>query len=533
MGSGRQNPRQSAGFLGEGREGQDLFFKRMPGSTRVSGDGVIEERQDEGVPGILDLPTEGGGNRDPSLAVHPTFETPREHRSPVFHKFIHFSTCGREGIGSPPLMKGRSSPVTAREYLRSRSWLGTKFGLRTMRALMRELRHPERAFKSVLIAGTNGKGSVSAYLDTALRAVGLNVGRYTSPHLIDMGERITVSGRNIGNTELERLVLEVRDAADRLVRGRTIETHPNHFEILTAVAFLYFRRKAIDVAVLEVGLGGRLDATNVSSPLVSAIVSIDFDHEEYLGRTLTAIAGEKAGVVRANRAVVVGPMDAEAERKIRDVSRRRRALVLPAFRGVTARLASGELSVRTPQATYRRLRPLPGAHQRINLVVAIRTLEALVAAGIRMDLPRAVAGMSEAIWPGRLERLSGRPRFLLDGAHNPAGARALAAYLRETGEPHILIFGAMRDKHFREMGETLFPLARRIVVTRVRMTRAATTGQLAEVGRAGGQSVIEEPSIRGALRRAASLARPGETVVVAGSLYLVGAVRKIILASRN
>jgi dihydrofolate synthase/folylpolyglutamate synthase len=164
--------------------------------------------------------------------------------------------------------------------------------------------------------------------------------------------------------------------------------------------------------------------------------------------------------------------------------------------------------------------------------VANRTLEALDAAGLKVDLPRAVSAMSLAVWPGRLERIDHRPPFLLDGAHNPAGAKALAAYLRETGEPHVLVFGAMRDKHYREMGETLFPLARRVVVTRVRMTRAATTEQLAEIGKITGQAVIEEPSLRGALSRAASLARPRETVVVAGSLYLVGAVRKLLLAPR-
>ncbi len=402
-----------------------------------------------------------------------------------------------------------------------------------MRALMRELGHPERAFRSVIVAGTNGKGSVSAYLDTALRGASLKVGRYTSPHLIDIRERITVGGRNIGNADFERLVLVVRDAAERLRRAGTLKAHPNHFEILTAVAFLYFQKHDVEIAVLEVGLGGRLDATNVASPLVSAIVSIDFDHEEYLGSTLASIAAEKAGVVRPNRAVVVGPMDAEAFGKIGEISRKRRARVIPAFQGVALRRSDGEIRVRTPRGSYAHVHPLAGAHQRINLVVAIRTLEALDAAGLSVDLPRAVAAMSLAVWPGRLERIAGPPPVLLDGAHNPAGAKALAAYLKETREPHILVFGAMRDKHFKEMGETLFPLARRVVATRVRMTRAATTKQLAEIGQITGQDVIEEPSIRGALSKAASLARSGETVVVAGSLYLVGAVRRLLLGART
>jgi dihydrofolate synthase/folylpolyglutamate synthase len=421
--------------------------------------------------------------------------------------------------------------MTAREYLRSRSWLGKKFGLKTMRALVRELGHPERSFASVLVAGTNGKGSVSAYLDTALRSASLKVGRYTSPHLIDIRERITVSGRNIGDAEFERLVLAVRGAAERLVRKGVIEAHPNHFEILTAVAFLCFQRRGVDIAVLEVGLGGRLDATNVASPLVSAIVSIDFDHEEFLGSTLPSIAAEKAGVVRKGRAVVVGPMEEAARRRIEEVARDKGARFVSAPRGVLVRKVGRELFIRTALGRYAHVSPLAGAHQRNNLVVAIRTLEALAEAGVRLDLARAVSAMSDAVWPGRLERLAGRPKYLLDGAHNPAGAKALAAYLKETAEPHLLIFGAMRDKHFPEMAAELFPRARLVIATRVRMTRAATTAQLARIGEQLGKRVIEEPSVQKALSRAASLARPRETVVVAGSLYLVGAVRKRLLVT--
>jgi dihydrofolate synthase/folylpolyglutamate synthase len=428
-------------------------------------------------------------------------------------------------------MKKSGSPLTARQYLRSRSWLSKKFGLRTMRALVRELKHPERSFESVLIAGTNGKGSVSAYLDLALRSASLTVGRYTSPHLIDIRERITVGGRNIGRAEFERLVLEVRDAAERLVRRGTLAAHPNHFEILTAVAFLHFQKSGVDIAVLEVGLGGRLDATNVASPKVSTIVSIDFDHEEFLGHTLSAIAAEKAGVVRRHRVVVVGPMASEAEQTIRRIARREGALVVPALQGVAVRRVDRGVSLKTPAGHYSRVMPLPGAHQRTNLIVAIRTLEALSTAGVKMDLPRAVGAMSGAIWPGRLERFEGRPPFLLDGAHNPAGARALAQYLKDSHTSYVLVFGAMRDKQVRAMAEELFPRARAVIATRVRMTRAATTEQLAQIGQAVGRRVVEESSITRALSKAAGVARLGETVVVAGSLYLVGAARKRLLGA--
>lgn len=395
-----------------------------------------------------------------------------------------------------------------------------------MRALVRDLGHPERAFKSALIAGTNGKGSVTAYLDHALRASSLRVGCYTSPHLIDVRERITVEGQRIGNTDLDRWILEVKDRSERLRRKGVIENHPSHFEILTLVAFLHFRARGVEVAVLEVGLGGRLDATNVASPLVSAIVSIDFDHEEYLGNTLFAIAKEKAGVLRRNRTAILGPLPEEAQRAIVSVARRVGARPVPAFQGVRLRRVARGLNVSTPVARYQGVRPLPGAHQRSNLVVAIRILEALKSAGVDLDLLPAVAAMNHAVWPGRLERIDGHPPFLLDGAHNPAGARALASYLTENASRFVLIFGAMRDKHILEMAEQLFTRARLVVATRVRMKRAAATSQLAVIGRDLRARVVQEPSIARAVSRAAREARPGETVVVAGSLYLVGAVKR-------
>ena len=413
--------------------------------------------------------------------------------------------------------------MTAREYLRSRSWLGQKFGLLTMHKLVQALGHPERAFRTVLIAGTNGKGSVSAYLDAALRGSGLRTGCYTSPHLIDIRERITVNGRLIPNAAFERHVLAVRACARKLLRKSVIRAHPNHFEILTAAAFLHFRKMQVEIAVLEVGLGGRLDATNVADPLVSAIVSIDFDHEEFLGSTLAAIAKEKAGVSRRHRSLVLGPMAGEAFEAIRSSARARGAHVIHALDGVRIRRDGSELEVKTPRALYANVRSLRGAHQRTNIVVAIRTLEALRASGFEIDLQAGVRAMSGARWPGRLERFEGRPAFLLDGAHNPAGAAALAAYLEEKGGSHVLVFGTMRDKHILEMAAHLFKIPRLIVATRVRMKRAAATAHIAEIARAAGTRVIEEPSLPRALALAGRSARPRETVVVAGSLYLVGA----------
>jgi len=424
-------------------------------------------------------------------------------------------------------------------YLARRVRFGMKFGLETMRALVAEMGHPEHAYPSLLVAGTNGKGSVAAYCDVALRASGLRTGRYTSPHLLRVNERITVDGREITDRDFAIAVRAVRDAARRLVRRGVLKAHPTFFEVTTAAAFAHFRRKHVDVAVLEAGLGGRLDATNVVEPTASAIVSIDFDHEVYLGRTLAAIAGEKAGVLRRGRPTVIGPLPDEARKAVLARSREIGARFVEAHRG--ARLVGARtggpashdgvpFDLRTPTATYSGLQPLPGAHQRDNLLVAVRLLEEARGAGVPVDLRKLPAAVARTRWPGRLERLAGDPPLVLDGAHNPAGARALAAHLRG-GPPFVLVFAAMADKDVRGLGRELFPLAATIVLTRPRVARAATPDELRRrAGRLAARA-RREPSVARALSLARRLARAqgaGTRVVVAGSLYLVGAVKAIL-----
>jgi dihydrofolate synthase/folylpolyglutamate synthase len=424
-------------------------------------------------------------------------------------------------------------------YLARRVRFGMKFGLETMRALVAEMGHPEHAYPSLLVAGTNGKGSVAAYCDAALRASGLRTGRYTSPHLVRVNERITVDGREITDHDFAIAVRAVRDAAERLVRRGVLEAHPTFFEVTTAAAFAHFRRQRVDVAVLEAGLGGRLDATNVVEPVASAIVSIDFDHEVYLGRTLAAIAGEKAGVLREGRPSVIGPLADEARGAVRARARAIGARVVEARRGArVVRRNGGEAASRrsvladtfdlhTPTTHYERLQPLPGAHQRDNLLVAIRLLEEAKRASLPVDLRRVSRAVAGTRWPGRLEWVPGHPPLLLDGAHNLAGARALAGYLAG-GPAIVLVFGAMSDKDVRGLAGELFPLAAAIVLTRPRIARAATPDELARrAGRLAARA-HRQPSVARALALARRLARahgPMTTVVVAGSLYLVGAVK--------
>jgi dihydrofolate synthase/folylpolyglutamate synthase len=404
------------------------------------------------------------------------------------------------------------APLPAGLYLAQRVRFGMKFGLETMRALVAEMGHPERACPALLVGGTNGKGSVVAYCDSVLRASGLRTGRYTSPHLVRVNERIAVGGREITDGDLAGAVREVKAAAGRLVRRGVLEAHPTYFEVLTAAAFAHFRRKRVEVAVLEVGLGGRLDATNVSDPVASAIVSVDLDHEVYLGRSLASIAREKAGVMRAGRATVIGPLPGEARRA-----------VLARARAIGARVVESE-----GRRLAASLRPLPGAHQRSNLRVAIRLLEEGRRAGLPVDLrtlPRAIA---RTRWPGRLERIPGNPPLLLDGAHNPAGARALAAHLASSPR-YVLLFGAMEDKDVRGLARVLFPRATEVVLTRPRVARAATPDELARRAGRMASRAHRQPSVARALALARRLGRAhGAMVLVAGSLYLVGAVEAIL-----
>jgi len=433
-------------------------------------------------------------------------------------------------IGSPVVARLPGHRV-AGLYLAQRVRFGIKFGLETMRALVAEMGHPERASASLLIAGTNGKGSVAAYCDRVLRGSGLRCGRYVSPHLVRVHERITVDGREIGEAAFGRAVRAVRDAADALVRRGVLASHPTYFEVLTAAAFEHFRRSRVDVAVLEVGLGGRLDATNVADPLASAIVTVDFDHQVYLGRTLAAIATEKAGVMRAGRATVVGPLAEEARAAVQERAAAIAARVVDAAEGTRlVRRPDGAFDLDTPRRRYPGLRPLPGRHQQDNLVVAIRLLEEAEAAGLAVRADAVPGAIAHTRWPGRLETVAGNPPLLLDGAHNPAGARALAAHLRG-GPPFVLLFGAMADKDVRGLARALVPLATGVVLTQPKVSRAASPQVLARrLGRLA-RRAERQPSVARALalaRRLALARGPRTIVVVAGSLYLVGAVKALL-----
>ncbi len=405
------------------------------------------------------------------------------------------------------------------DFLFSLERLGMKFGLENINAICDALGRPERAFRSVHVAGTNGKGSVTVMVETALRAAGHRTARYTSPHLVRLEERFVVDGQEVTTAALRDALARVQHAVESLVQAGTLTGLPTFFECATAAAFVLFRHAHVDMAVFEAGLGGRLDATNVVLPLVTAIVSIDFDHQAQLGNSLTSIAREKAGIVKAGVPLVCGPVPPEAQAAIDEICALRRAPIVHVTAELLVDRGFGHLEL-----------ALAGRHQRDNAAVAVALLEQLRDQAIAVPDDAIRAGLTKASWPGRLERTSHRGReVLLDAAHNPAGARALASYLQEIGWRDVtLLFGAMRDKDTRGMLAPLAPLCARVVCTTAETPRAATVTELAAAAREVMArdvpvDAIDDPAV--ALERAAAFGNP---VVAAGSIFLIGPLRDIL-----
>jgi dihydrofolate synthase / folylpolyglutamate synthase len=425
-----------------------------------------------------------------------------------------------------------------------------KFDLAHMRVLLAALDHPERRFPSVLIAGTNGKGSTAATLASILRESGLKTALYTSPHLVRINERIRVNGQEISDEQFAQLHEGIDRAAESLVQSGELPWHPSFFEMMTAIAFEHFANEKVDLAVLEVGMGGRLDATNVVDPRISVITDISLDHQKYLGETVSEIAREKVGIVRAGVPVVTLPQQPEANDVIGNT------IMDLAARGVNAvpyvpPVSPGSADYRVPDSgrstagdVYRY--PLQvmggqilvetrlvGRHQLRNVALAIAAAVELNQQGFSGITAASVErGIRKTQWPGRFQVIAapGWPEIVIDVAHNPAGAWALRSALSERYEDRSLIFlfGAMRDKAISEMTEILFPLADRVIATRPDNPRAASPE---EIQKAAARTAVEVEAVEDvtvALQRARELAVGKAVVVITGSIYLVGEVMRII-----
>jgi dihydrofolate synthase/folylpolyglutamate synthase len=399
------------------------------------------------------------------------------------------------------------------DFLFSLERLGMKFGLENMRTICEALGHPERAFRSVIVAGTNGKGSVTAMTSAALHAAGCRSARYTSPHLERIEERFVIGEREVPTADLESAATAVQQTVERLVREGRLEALPTFFECTTAIAFELFRRASVELAVVEVGLGGRLDATNVLTPVAAVITSIDFDHRELLGETLAAIAREKAGVIKPGIPVVLGPVPDDAADVIAQVCHERGARLVSAPTDVPG-LAPA----------------LQGAHQKTNAAIAVSLLKELRALGIAIPDQAILAGVTGVRWPGRLERFTWHgAEVLIDAAHNPAGARALAHYLDDSGWRDVtLVVGLMRDKDAAGILTPLLPYTASMICTTPPNPRALPAEALARVASELGGSALSVRSISDPAAAIGAACRDGARVVAAGSIFLIGPLRGIL-----
>ena len=381
-----------------------------------------------------------------------------------------------------------------------------KLGLDRIREVLAALGDPQNSYRSVHVAGTNGKGSTCAMVEAGLRAAGVRTGLFTSPHLIEPVERIQIDGVPVSKEQFNRAFEVVHETAGKL----DLDCHPTYFETVTAMAFWLFRELGVETAVIETGLGGRLDATNVIHPAVTAITAIDFGHEAYLGHTIEAIAGEKAGILKPGVPAVFAGQRPDAEKVL---EARAKELGVRVARASEFEIRDLQLDARG--CSFNGLRcPLAGEHQVDNATTAVLVLR---------ELGVAPEGIADARWPGRLECVAPNPDVILDGAHNPAGARALRRYLERfyAGRKLWMIYGAMRDKAVEEIAEILFPLAQELILTAPDAPRALRPEALRELaGR--GRAAKDFPV---AMEMVSAGVAADDVVVVTGSLFLIGEAR--------
>lgn len=441
-----------------------------------------------------------------------------------------------------------------------------KFDLAHMRVLLAALGRPEKKFRSVLIAGTNGKGSTAATLASILQASGLRTALYTSPHLMRINERIRINGEQISDDQFGLLHDVVDRTVERLMEDAELPWHPSFFEMLTAIAFEYFANNKVDIAVLEVGMGGRLDATNVVDPLLSVITDISLDHQKFLGNTIAEIAREKAGIIRPNGVLVTLPQTPEANDVIgraaleaganaisavpfvppvspasprlwnaaKSSSARREGTAFSRAESRTGEAASAAED--TPLSRY----PLQvlgseiivetslvGRHQLRNVALAIAAAEQLTTYFPAITPDSIEHGIRATRWPGRFQVVpaqQGKPEFVFDVAHNPAGAWALRSTLSSVYEDRklVFVFGAMRDKAIREIAEILLPLGEQTIATRAENPRSATPEEITEAATRTGAEIEFAPDVPSAIRRACATTGSDGVIVITGSIYVVG-----------
>jgi dihydrofolate synthase/folylpolyglutamate synthase len=409
----------------------------------------------------------------------------------------------------------------ALSYLKLLNPMGIRLGLEQITALLARLGNPQDAYPSVIIAGTNGKGSVAAMIASILSVAGFKTGLYTSPDLIDFRERIRINGKMIAPKEVINCL--------EIVRKNVTET-VSYFEFITAMAFLHFQRQKIDIAVLEVGMGGRLDATNVANALVSVVTNISREHEEYLGRTLEKIAYEKGGVIKEKGICITAAKQKSVVETLKGICEKRNAKLYRLGKELrTSAHRDGTFSYTGETKQFKRMKsPFIGRHQIANAALALGVIETLAARAFPIRDSDVRRGLERAKWEGRIEIVQRSPMLLLDGAHNPAGVATLCLALKNdfVYKRLILIFGVMGDKNYRLMAKRLFPLADSVIITCPPSERALSPKILSPIALEFNKNTEIIVSPGDALRHAFELAGDGDLICVAGSLYLVGEIKK-------
>jgi dihydrofolate synthase/folylpolyglutamate synthase len=407
------------------------------------------------------------------------------------------------------------------EHLDGLNRLDIRFSLDPISRFLERLNNPQNAYGTVLVGGTNGKGSIAAMVASALSHGGFRVGLYTSPHLIDVRERIRVDGDMISQEEMDAWIEKVKAHSNENL---------TYFEFLTAVAFLYFHRRKVDLAILEVGMGGRLDATNVVSPLVSVVSNISLDHTEYLGRRLEEIAWEKGGIIKNGGVCITAVKQRRLQELLEEICRTRGATIYSLGREITIYThPDGSFSYRGIGMRYDNLVcPLRGRHQIENAAVALGVIEALAMKGFGVDDDAVFKGIHDVKWEGRLEVIRHSPTVLLDGAHNAGGASTLARALREefSYKKLIFIFGVLKDKDYKAMLKKLLPLGDRLILTSPDTERAMLPEAIVPVAQQYLTKIEIVKNSHEALKRALSIADQNDLICVTGSLYLVGEIKR-------
>lgn len=396
-----------------------------------------------------------------------------------------------------------------------------RFGLKEISGLLSRLGNPQNSYKTILIAGTNGKGSTAAMISSVLHAAGYKTGLYTSPHLIDVRERISVNKKDIPASHFSEIVAAVKKEINRPV---------TYFEVLTAAALLYFQRRKVDIAVLEVGLGGRLDATNVCRSFVSVITNISFDHMAYLGNSLAAIAGEKAGIIKKRGVCITAAKQKKVLEVLENTCRRNKS---DFYRlGKDIKIKQQKNGLVTYCGLYGTLNdltvPLSGRHQLDNAALALAALEVAGLNGFPVNAAAIKKGLRNTKWRARLEIMCHQPLFVVDGAHNPAGISALCRALQNDFiyRRLILVFSALADKDYRRMLQKIAPLANEIILTRLQAKRAVPVAKISEYVKKKGYRAVITENVAEAIERAFALADEKDMICAAGSLYLAGEIKQ-------